>query len=287
PNKTGSAPGQMLVIAGRSKKTVVLLPGPYCELRPIFEHQVLPYLKKNYAKGSASQSLTVHLTGISESLADEKLKPVIDSAGPQARFTILSLSGQVDFHAALTAPSRAQAERGLKALRDGIYKAVGSYIFGEQKQTLEEVVGKRLKAEAMTLAAAESCTAGMLAARITAVPGSSDYFLGGVVAYSNDLKMSLLNVAASTLAKHGAVSGQCSEEMAEGVRRLCGASLGLSITGIAGPGGGSKAKPAGLVFIGLSGPGRTVSHKVLRLAGDREAVRQRAVAAALSLLLRR
>lgn len=290
-NKTGSAPGQILTLPAPARacaaKTVVLLPGPFSELWPMFHDEVLPYLKKTCAAGISAQHLVVHMAGIPESLADEKLAPLIADPHPGVSFTILALSGQVDFHATVVAGTQAKAARRLQRLRARIYQAVGDYIFGEQGQTLESALGRRLREKGMTLSIAESCTAGLLSERITAAPGSSDYFLGGVVAYSNNLKMSLLDVASATIAKHGAVSAQAALEMAQGVRRLCGASLGVSITGIAGPAGGTRAKPVGLVYIGLRGPGRAEAHWKLRLSGDRQAIRQRAAAAALGILLHR
>jgi len=148
-------------------------------------------------------------------------------------------------------------------------------------------LGRLLRRRGLTLAVAESCTGGMLGERLTSVPGSSAYFAGGVIAYSNALKRKPLGVGAMTLARRGAVSRECALEMAEGIRRLAKTSLGLSITGIAGPGGGSKAKPVGLVYVGLArrqGAGRAWE---LRLSGTRELIRQKAVAQALRLLLAR
>jgi nicotinamide-nucleotide amidase len=210
-NRFGSAPGQLLRLRSRggASRTVVLLPGPFSELAPMFERDVLPTLRRAHARGVHAEHVAVHLSGIAESAADEKLSHLTAKPRAGESFTILASTGQVDFHATASAPSRAAARRLIKRLRRRVYDAVGKHVFGEGTQTLESAAGDALRSRGLTLALAESCTAGMVAARLTAIPGSSDYFKGGAVAYSNELKSSLLRVRAETLARHGAVSSHC------------------------------------------------------------------------------
>jgi nicotinamide-nucleotide amidase len=162
---------------------------------------------------------------------------------------------------------------------------MGDAVFSTSGETMEEVVGRLLRESGKTLAVAESCTSGMLGMTITRVPGSSDYFRGGVLCYSNDAKMRLCGVAPETLAAHGAVSAETAEELARGVRSALGSDIGISITGIAGPGGGSAEKPVGLVYVGLADGAHSESrHRVM--PGDRESVRERSAYLALSWLRR-
>ncbi|MBI4679276.1 MAG: CinA family nicotinamide mononucleotide deamidase-related protein [Elusimicrobia bacterium] len=288
-NEVGAAPGQMLTLPARRPgglpRTLVLLPGPYRELSPMLEGGVLPRLKKLYAAKARTMHLVWHLAGIPESRADERLKAPVARAGPESSFMILSYPGQVDFHAYLRAGSDRRAREIMRRVRRRVLAAVGRFVLWEGDLPLEAVVGRQLLARRLTLAVAESCTGGMIGARLTDVPGSSAYFRGGVVAYSDDLKKGLLGVDPARLARHGAVSEECCREMAEGVRRASGSSVGLSATGIAGPSGGTRAKPVGLVFIGVSGPGPGTKVHALRLSGEREFIRTRATTRALQLLL--
>ena len=165
-----------------------------------------------------------------------------------------------------------------------MHGAVGRWAFGEGDATLEAALGARLKKVRRTLAVAESCTGGLLGGRLTAARGSSSWFHGGVIAYDNSVKTKLLRVSSSLLKKHGAVSTECAEAMARGVRRAAGTDIGIAITGIAGPDGGTKEKPVGTVHVAVSGPAASRISKKLLLHGPRETVRSRAVTAALALL---
>ncbi|MFA6003130.1 MAG: competence/damage-inducible protein A [Elusimicrobiota bacterium] len=286
-NRNGSAPGQLLVRPGPHGRpqTLVLLPGPFNEMAPMLQDQVLPHLRRTYAHGRHTASLVLHLCGLPESTADQRLKPVTSQAGPRLDFTILtSAFGQVDLYAFARANSARRAQDIISRVRRQALSRVGENVFGEGEDTLQQAVGRLLIKRRLSLAAAESCTAGMFSARLVSAPGSSAYFRGGVLAYHNDLKESLLGVARATLEKYGAVSAQCAREMAQGARRCAGANLGLSITGIAGPAGGTRSKPAGLVFIALAGPKGILEARELRTSGDREYIRQRAVTSALRLL---
>jgi nicotinamide-nucleotide amidase len=279
-NPNGSAPGQRLKTRGKS---LVLMPGPPSEMYPMFENLVLPRLKRAHARGIHLASFSVRLSGIPESSADERLDPV-RARWPKARFTILASGGEVSFHAVSFERSARAARAARAGLRRDILAAVGAFAHGEADETLEFALGARLKKRGLTLAAAESCTGGLLGGRITAVAGSSAWFLGGVVSYANAAKVRLLGVPARVLARHGAVSPECAAAMAEGARRALKADLGVSITGVAGPGGGTKDKPVGLVHLAVSGPGRRRASRRLEINGPREAVRSRAVTAALRLV---
>lgn len=278
-NVNGSAPGQRLRANG---KTLVLLPGPSTEMYPMFEKLVLPRLARDHARAIHPAAFSIRLSGVPESTADEKLDPV-RARWPDARFTILASGGEVSFHAVSFEKSPAAARAARARLRREILAAVGAFAHGEADDTLEYALGVRLKKRGLTLAVAESCTGGLLGGRVTAVAGSSAWFKGGVIAYENAAKTRLLGVPARLLARRGAVSAECAAAMAAGARRALRADVAVSITGVAGPGGGTKDKPVGLVFIAVSGPGRAESGRRLEINGPRESVRSRAVTAALRL----
>lgn len=277
-NPNGSAPGQRLRARGRS---LVLLPGPPGEMYPMFE-AVLPRLARAHARGVHIAAVSVRLSGVPESVADERLAPV-RARWPGARFTILAGSAEVSFHATAAAASAAAARAARARLRRDILGAVGEFAHAEGDATLESALGARLKARRLTLAVAESCTGGLIGGRITSVPGSSRYFLGGVISYADSVKTRRLGVPKKLLAAHGAVSRECAAAMARGARRAIGADVGLAVTGVAGPDGGTKEKPVGLVYIAVSGPGPREKVKRLEYNGSRESVRARAATSALRL----
>ncbi len=277
-NTAGSAPGQLLRARGR---TMILLPGPPSEMYPMFE-AVLPRLVRLHARRVHPASFSVRLSGVPESIADERLDAV-RARWPEARFTILASGGEVSFHATVLSKSAASAGATRARLRADIMGAVGEFAHGEGDVTLEEALGKRLKERRRTLAVAESCTGGLLGSRVTSVAGSSSYFLGGIISYANAVKIRRLGVPARLLDRHGAVSAQCASAMARGVRRATGADIGVAVTGVAGPGGGTKKKPVGLVFLAVCGPQRAERTRRLEIHGPRATVRDRAVTAALRL----
>ncbi len=284
-NHAGSAPGQILRWRRRGRpRLMALLPGPYAEMAPMFERDVLPRLVASLGRGRRAAHWVVHLSGIAESAADERLAKVTAMAGPDLDFTILSSAGQVDYHVTAAGRDPRRVAARLSLARSRALQAVGDFAFGEGEETLESACGRALRAAGLTLAVAESCTGGLVGQKLTAVPGSSDYFQGGVIAYSNALKRRLLGVRAATLVRHGAVSAETAQEMARGARKAGRASVGLAVTGVAGPGGGSAQKPVGLVYVAVSVGAKTVSRE-LRLGGSRELVRARAAARALHLLL--
>jgi nicotinamide-nucleotide amidase len=304
PNGNGTAPGQwvewpvlsneqraMSVHPSRSNKNslliahrslLVLLPGPPSELHPMLEASVLPLLRKKFPAPPAAEA-HLHFVGVPESVVDDKVRPII-AVEKGVQFTILAHLGLVDFDIFVTAASRRKAEARLRRIVGKIQKKMGRAFYGmNDGYPLEKVVGDAFRRARSTLSVAESCTGGMLAKALTDVPGSSDYFLGGVVAYHNRVKRGVLNVSPDLLKRYGAVSKEVAAAMAEGIRQATGSAWGIGITGIAGPGGGTKARPVGLVYLGLVGP-RVQKTVELRLRGSRDAIRQRAVISALDLL---
>ena len=246
PNPAGTAPGQMLeFIAGGKRKLLALQPGPLVEWQPIFTKHIQPALKKFFALRQTA-GIDIRIGDTAESAAGEMLAPV-RAKFPQAEFTILASPGTVRF---IALPRGSKNPAGdAAAMRRMCRNILGDRIFAESDMPLEAAVGAVLKNKGWTLATAESCTGGLVAHMITEVAGSSAYFLGGVVAYSNPAKIKFLGVKKTTLEKYGAVSAQTALEMARGARSAFGADCGLATTGIAGPGGGSAQKPVGLVYI--------------------------------------
>ena len=280
-NRNGTAPG---IWIEHDHKIVVMLPGPPQELEALFEQQCLPRLKK-LVSGDQIRTRVLKVTGLPESEVDERIAPLYKPYQNPVT-TILSTSGAIEIHLRARAPSEPEAERLLTELSEKIELALGDHIFSTRGETIEEVVGIYLVMKQKTLATAESCTGGLLSERLTRVPGSSDFFLGGAVCYSNELKTKLAGVPPSLLEKHGAVSRPVAQALAEGIRRRTNASIGIGITGIAGPGGGTPQKPVGLVFIGLADE-RGTEVREFRFPGNRERVRLLSSQFALEMLRRR
>lgn len=280
-NRNGTAPGLLIT---EKNCTVVLLPGPPREMKPMFTSAVAPVLEKR-AGEMFLRRRKLSMFGLTESATDEIAAPVYSRYQNPAT-TILFDRGQIELHLAAHASSVVEAERLLDKLAGELEEALGDYVFSTTGQGLEEVVGDLLRARGLTLATAESCTGGLLAARLTDVAGSSDYFFEGIVSYANEAKIELLGVPGELIAQFGAVSGEVAEAMARGVRKLAKSDLGIGITGIAGPGGGSQAKPVGLVFISLA-DGTDCETRRLLFPGDRFLIRHLAVHAALDLIRRR
>jgi nicotinamide-nucleotide amidase len=281
PNPNGSAPGMYLEYDSR---VVVLLPGPPREMKPMFESHVLQRLA-----GRAGEMCVVRrvlrVAGLGESAIDERIAPVYTQyKNPQT--TILFNNTEIEIHLTAQGKTEQEAELLLDGLSGQIEDRLGDSIFAFRGETMEEVVGLRLAVGGFTLAVAESCTGGLIAHRMTEVPGSSSYFMEGVVTYSNEAKTRLLGVPAKLIEEYGAVSAEIAEEMAEGVKAQSDADFGLAVTGIAGPGGGTPEKPVGLVYIALADDAHT-EHRRLMLPGDRNLIRWRASQAALDLLRRR
>ncbi len=281
PNPNGTAPGMFLEHNGTA---IILLPGPPREMQPMFSNHVVSKLEQRSGSVRVVRRM-LRVAGMGESAVDEKIAPVYTKyENPQT--TILFNQSEIEIH--LTAHGRTEDEANqlLDRVVLEIEEQLGNAIFAFRGEKMEEVIGLKLAVGGYTLAVAESCTGGLLAQRITEVPGSSKYFIEGVVTYSNESKTRLLAVEPILLLEHGAVSGPVAEAMSEGMRNRAATDFALSITGIAGPDGGTEDKPVGTVFIAISSEAGT-EHRRLKIPGDRSLIRWRATQAAMDLLRRR
>lgn len=280
PNPRGTAPALWLEADGH---IIVLLPGVPHELKSIFETEVRPRL----AKISGDERLfnrDLRTTGLGESDVETRVRPLYQLY-PDTETTILAAPTGTQLHPRTWSRDAAKAEKLLDEITDRMALALGEHLYSTKGEKLEEVVARVLTENRATVAVAESCTGGMLAERLTNVPGSSSYFLGGVICYSNELKISLVGVPQSLIEAKGAVSSEVALALADGIRKRTGATLGVGVTGVAGPGGGTPEKPVGLVHIGLAdehGP----RERAYRFPGDRERIRQFASQAALDAVRR-
>ncbi|PYU36172.1 MAG: competence/damage-inducible protein A [Acidobacteria bacterium] len=279
-NPRGTAPGLWLESAGR---IVVLLPGPPHELKAMFTEKVEPRLER-LAGATRLFYREMRTAGLTESEVEQRTAPIYTQYS-DVQTTILTAPGEIQIHLRAWSSDHAAAERVLDEMVERITFALGENVFTSNGQTLEEIVARELALHQATVATAESCTGGLLAERLTRVPGSSSYFLGGVVCYSNDLKTAWTDVPAELIESKGAVSPEVAQALAQGIRRRIGATLGIGITGIAGPSGGSPEKPVGLVYIALA-DANSSRDRALRFPGDRERIRWHASQAALDMLRR-
>ncbi|MEO6323094.1 MAG: competence/damage-inducible protein A [Thermoanaerobaculia bacterium] len=277
-NPRGSAPGYLVEADGRS---IVLLPGVPHEMKGMWSEEARPLLVRGDDRRGLHRRV-LKVAGLPESLVEQTVKPVY-AAHPDCPMTILASPGEVQLHFAARGTAT-EAALQLDLIESDFRKALGSEVFGRDEESLEEVVGDLLRSRGQTLALAESCTGGLLAGRMTDVGGSSDYFLGAAVTYSNSAKSELVGVDPATLERFGAVSQETAREMALGARRRFGATIGLSVTGIAGPGGGTPDKPVGTVHLALDSADGTRVHRKYLLPGDRAMFRRWTTAMALSLL---
>ncbi len=279
PNDHGTAPGCLIEADG---KIMALLPGPPRETMPMLENYVLPYLRKQSSEIFLSR--TLRICGVGESMAESMLKELIDK---QTNPTIAPYAKPAEVHIRLTAraSNEAEAKALLSPVAEDIYAIVGDNIYGEDDTTLADAVVDLLKAKQLTIACAESCTGGLLTAELVNVPGVSDVLKEGLVTYSNEAKAARLGVQEATLATYGAVSKETAVEMAQGAAKTAGADIGVAITGVAGPDGGTPEKPVGLVWIALCVKGET-SAKELHVIGNRQRIRSRTVVVALDFLRR-
>jgi nicotinamide-nucleotide amidase len=265
-NPNGTAPGLWLETKGRR---IALLPGPPQEILPMFENHVLPRLA-GLGRGLAVRR-TIRLTGLGESAMESRLKDVYRSVPPGVKVTTLATPGDLAIRLAYFGRGpRTAAESKIQTLERAVDRALGPWIYSRNGESLEDVVGALLRARGLTVACAESCTGGLIGHRLTDVPGSSDYFLESAVVYSNRAKVRRLGVPATLVDRHGAVSAVVARAMAAGIRRTSGADIGVAVTGIAGPGGGSARKPVGLVYIALSRARGTRVERHLFFGGRRQ-----------------
>lgn len=287
PNRVGTAPGQLLDLPRRGT-LIALLPGPSSEMEPMAEQALFPLLRRRF-RPPATVSLTLRVAGQPESVVDERIQPVREAISlPRAQTIqcgILAHHAVIDVKVTIQGPSFPAVARTRQGLRRRFRQVLGADVFGEDGDTLEGVAGAWLAKHDKTLAVAESCTGGLITHRLTNIPGSSRYLQEGVVTYSNRSKERWLGVSRQLLAAWGAVSGPVARVMAVGIRRRAQTDYGLSVTGIAGPAGGSAAKPVGLVYIGVAGP-RLVKTWRFQFSGNREDLKTRMATAALDCLRR-
>ena len=285
PNPSGTAPG--IIWHPRPGLTIMTFPGVPSEMHRMWEETAIPYLKSLGWGKQIIYSHTLRFWGIGESALAEKVAPFFHLANPTV--APYASKGEVRLRVSARAPSQAEAQQLIQPVVEQLIQIAGSDYFGANIDTLSSVVGQLLKDANQTISVAESCTGGGISSMLTNIPGSSDYFLGGVISYHNSVKTSLLGVKESQLAKWGSVSKPVAKQMAAGVRSLLGTSWGLSITGIAGPGGGTEAKPVGLVYIGLAKPDGKVECFKYQLGKDRsrDAIRHASACNALDRLRRR
>ncbi len=282
PNRIGTAPGSIVEYEGKS---IVILPGPPVEMKPMFVETVEEYLKKKTGNDKAViVSRVIKILGMGESMVEERISDLVDK---QVNPTIAFLAPKGEAYIRLTAKANSEDAAGeiISGVEAEIRKRLGDYIYGTDDDTLEGVVAGLLNKYRLTVATAESCTGGLIASRLTEIPGVSENFVCGFITYSNDAKINMLGVSRDTLEKYGAVSEQTALEMAVGARKAGGTDVAVSVTGIAGPGGGAPEKPVGQVYIALAGEDNAFAVKNL-FTGDREVIRWQSANVALNILRR-
>lgn len=285
PNANGTAPGQW--IGGRSdgkEKIVVLLPGPPHELKSLFEGAVLERLRTKVPKQFLAARV-LKITGLGESACDARVAPIYKRF-VDVDTTILAAPGEIQLHLRTLGESDEAADKRLDELVELLEEELGDDVYSDNGDSLEQIVSYFLQMRNGTLSVAESCTGGLVAERLTSVSGSSRYFIGGAVVYSNELKIHLADVPADLIDVYGAVSEQVARALAEGIRKKCGTTLGLGVTGIAGPTGGTAEKPVGLVFHALASENGTEVVK-RNFPGDRARIRWFASQQALDMVRRK
>ncbi|MDD5437103.1 MAG: competence/damage-inducible protein A [Candidatus Omnitrophica bacterium] len=267
-NKVGIAPGLITKYNGR---IIICLPGPPRELGPMFENAISPYLKKRIKGTWVIKSRTVKLASVPESQVNKSVKRLL-KLKPPTTVGIYAKAGQVELRIMAKAKNEKDVSASILKIKKKIREKLKDFIFGYDEDTLESVTGRLLTRRKQTIAVAESCTGGLLANRITNVSGSSKYFIMGLVAYSNSVKENILGVSKESIEKYGAVSQEIAIAMAERIKLLAGSDIGIGITGIAGPGGGTPAKPVGLVYAAII-IGRKKILKEFRFKGTREEIK--------------
>ncbi len=277
-NPRGSAPGLWIEDAGR---ILALLPGPPRELKPMFGEQVLPRLERR-SSGIRMFQRELRVAGMGESSVEQRIKPIYTRYA-DVNTTILAAPGEIQIQLRIWTKDAAQAQKTLDEIVKGFEIALTDRIFSQDGSSMEEVVARMLTLNNATISVAESCTGGLLAQRLTSIAGSSSYFLGGAVGYSNELKTAWADVPPELIQAKGAVSGEVAMALADGIRRRVGSTLGAGITGIAGPSGGSEEKPVGTVHIALAHAGG-VKERGVRFPGDRETIRWHASQLALDMV---
>ena len=278
-NQYGTAPAMILE---KDNKIICSFPGVPHEMKNLIEENLIPYLKEKFPPSLIKKSKILKVTGLGESSVNELIRDYINK---QTNFSFGIYANPEDIQVQVTtqAPTEKETDKLLQFSVNQLTKILGDYIYGIDDETLEEVVGKLLKTKKLKVAVAESCTGGMLGEMITRIPGSSEYFQGGVVSYNAKIKEDLLKVPPEVIKKYGEVSKEVAQLMAEGVRRCCHSDIGISITGIAGPGGATEKKKVGLVYMALADSKKTITQKH-RLFGNRQLIRVRSARRALNML---
>ncbi len=280
PNPNGSAVGMSVVIG---EKFFVILPGPPRENQPMFENFILPKLREKVGEIYVRRRF-LRVSGIGESAVDEAIAPIY-KVYPMVETSILFNKSEIELHLSTQGKTEAQADEILDELTTKITEKLGLAVFAMNGETMAEVIGNLLRNQGKTLSIAESCTGGLIGERITEVSGSSEYFIEGAITYANAAKIRTLSVPKELIERHGAVSAEVSEAMARGIRERAKTDYAISVTGIAGPTGGTPEKPVGTVFIGYADDSQVKSFKIM-LPGDRYLIRWRASQAALDYLRR-
>jgi nicotinamide-nucleotide amidase len=282
-NRLGTAPGQLLT--GGHGSFLFLFPGVPMELDGMIADYLEPWLAAR-SGGIGRETATLKVASLPESLVEERIAPAYAEFGRES-ITVLASPGDIRLQATAEGPE-AERRRRLEVMTSRLAGLAGDAVYAfREEDTLEKVVGELLRQAGATLALAESCTGGLVCERLTRVPGSSEYFLGGAVTYTNELKSLLVGVPPEMIAAHGAVSEPVARAMAEGVRSALGSDYGIGITGVAGPGGGSEAKPVGTVHLAVAGGDGETDHRRIIFSGDRERIRLHASQFALEMLRRR
>jgi len=288
-NNVGTAAG---LIIKEGTKTLILLPGPPRELMPVFETSAAPYLRRQSKAKYTLLSRVIKTTGLPESAVCPKVSKFLKMEG-SVTVGIYAHVAQVDVKITAKAKTITACKKKIAPIERQIRKKLGSIVFGADDETLESLVGKLLIKKRKTLAVAESCTGGLIANRITDIPGSTKYLLMGTTTYSNEAKTTLLGVPPELIRKHGAVSRQVAMAMAKGTLNLSGADIAIAVTGIAGPSGGTKRKPVGTIYIALamapspipSPPlGERVRVRGYNFSGTRQDIKYQASQAALDMI---
>jgi len=284
PNPVGSAPGFVITWKGTH---IIALPGVPSEMKAMMEQSVIPFLENQFGRAKQNRPhplkrVIFQTWGLPEADVDAKLQGLIPK-----RVALGLLASPSGVLVSLTTRAhRAITEKTLSSLAEEVRRRLGQWMYAEGYDTMEEVVGRLLAKQGLTVAVAESCTGGLIGHRLTQVPGSSAYVDRGAICYSNQAKIDMLQVPANLIVQYGAVSREVAAAMAHGLRERAGVSVALSVTGIAGPGGATETKPVGLVYIGLDGGEGEVVTKEFRFHGDRAVIKQRASQAALDVLRR-
>ena len=280
PNDRGTAPGLWLESNGH---IFILLPGPPHELKAMVAAQVEPRIAR-LSTGVRLVARELRVAGMGESDVDQRIAPIY-TRHSDVQTTILTAPGEIQIHLRMWTTDAAAAERQLQDIQESVMLALGETVFTTAGESMEEVVARELTLRHATIATAESCTGGLLAERLTRISGSSAYFLGGVVSYSNSLKSAWVDVPAEIIESRGAVSAEVAVALADGIRRRTGATLGVGITGVAGPGGGSPEKPVGTVHVAIADASGSKERGVL-YPGERDRIRWQASQTALDLVRR-